>query len=319
MEEILAYSVLVFSIVIFWLILHYWYKIKSRDAIQSFINSQASITIIVTEEKVTMINSEGLKLLGFKSLDEFQNSKKELLEFFQEVPGCEDCLDKYTFGKRWISSLYEGKKKNNKVKVLSKADSLNHYYQIKVSKFNTDEYILNLTDISSLESEIHDLERSADYDPLTNVYNRVKIMKVFKDLKYSSKHNEMMSLILFDIDKFKTINDTYGHNVGDKVLVELASLVNGMLREGDLMARWGGEEFIILLSGVSIEKAKVMTERIRKEIASYPFDTVKKVTCSFGVTEFTNSDDQIKFLERADQALYEAKETGRNRVVTRLK
>ncbi|HHD75373.1 MAG TPA: GGDEF domain-containing protein [Campylobacterales bacterium] len=321
MEEIYSYTLLALGSVIFWLILHYWYKIKSREYIQSFIDSQETVIILSTEEKVTMINKESLKLLGFNSLAEFQKSKKQLLEFFQEVRGCDDCLDKYTYGKKWIVALYEGKRKNNKVKISSKADSLGHYYQIKVSKFkNSQEYILNFTDISSLEREKHKLEKSADFDPLTNVYNRVKLMSIFKDLKYASKHNEVVSLILFDIDKFKRINDTYGHNIGDKVLIELSSLVKGMLREHDILARWGGEEFVILLSDTSIEKAKVITERIRREIEKYPFETVKKVTCSFGITELTSRDDnQVDFLERADQALYEAKEGGRNRVVVKLK
>lgn len=324
MEEVLLYIFIVLTIIALWLVLHYWYKIQSRQFIQSFIDSQATITILTTDEKITMINKEGLALLGVKSIDELQEKHTNIVNFFLEVPGCTSCLDKYTFGQKWVSNMYNAQDKSsksvNKVKIYSQVDELEHYFQIKASKLQgSKEYIVNFTDISFLEKEKDSLEKSADYDPLTKIYNRVKIMKVFEDLKYSSKHNELISLVLFDIDKFKSINDTYGHNIGDKVLVELASVVKSMLRKEDFIARWGGEEFIILFSNTPVEKARKITERIRAAVESYPFETVKKVTCSFGITEFSNSDNQVNFLERADQALYEAKESGRNRVIVKLK
>jgi diguanylate cyclase (GGDEF)-like protein len=325
MEEILLYVFIALTIIILWLVLHYWYKIQSREFIQSFIDSQETITFLSTEENVTMVNKEGLKLLGFKSLNEFHASKVQLSDFFIEEKDCNECLDKYTFGKKWISSVHSKKMKNNqvvnKVKIFSKVDSLNHYFQLKVSQLKgTKEYILNFADISTIERQKHDLEKSADYDPLTKVYNRVKLSKMFDGLYFNTnKHNHALSIILFDIDKFKSINDTHGHNVGDKVLVELALLVNGLLRDSDIIARWGGEEFLIVLMDTSAENAKKLAERIRKEIEHYPFTHVNRVTCSFGVTQFDNSDKHVTFLERADKALYEAKENGRNRVVMKLK
>ncbi|MCH9740971.1 MAG: GGDEF domain-containing protein, partial [Epsilonproteobacteria bacterium] len=123
------------------------------------------------------------------------------------------------------------------------------------------------------------------------------------------------SIILFDIDYFKCINDTYGHNAGDKVLVELARLVNLGLRESDIFARWGGEEFVILSRYSTAHQAQLLASRLRKDIESYSFDIVKKMTCSFGVTQFKADDSKAQLFNRVDDALYEAKDNGRNQVV----
>lgn len=326
MEEILLYVFIALTIIVLWLVLHYWYKIQSREFIQSFIDSQATITILATENRVTMMNEEALKLLGFNSIEDFKAKHTNLVNFFVEVPGCETCIDKYTFGQKWISSIYNKTKKNgqlvNKVKIHSEEDELDYYFQVKASKLKgTREYILNFTDISVFERNRVSLEKSAEIDPLTNVYNRAGLNKVFDAMLFdANKHNKMLSIILFDIDHFKRINDDYGHNIGDSVLSELARLVNGMLRKDqDILTRWGGEEFLAVLPDTSAEDAAKLAERVRRAIAEYPFKEVKHVTCSFGVTQFRNDDRRNIFIERADEALYEAKDGGRNRVVVKKK
>jgi len=325
MDEVLLYIFIAIAIVTLWLVLHYWYKIQSREFIQSFIDSQATITILATEEKVTMMNQEGLNLLGFQSLHEFHKKHSNLVNVFMEVPGCENCLDKYTFGKKWISSIAKKQRKNNqlinKVKIHSEVDGLEHYFQIKASKIaGTKEYILNFTDITQIERNRVSLEKSAEIDSLTKVYNRAGLDKFF-DLMLSdaNKHGKMLSIILFDIDHFKKINDEYGHNIGDIVLVELARLVHNMLRKDhDFLVRWGGEEFLAVLPDTSAEDARKLAERVRKGVDEYYFKEVKHVTCSFGVTQFKNNDTRRLFIERADEALYEAKDNGRNKVVKKL-
>ena len=162
------------------------------------------------------------------------------------------------------------------------------------------------------------IKKLAEYDPLTKIYNRVKINDVFIDVFYdATRYNNEFSVILLDIDFFKSINDTYGHNVGDKVLVELARLINMKLRENDTFARWGGEEFLIISEKTTVKTVQQLAARLRLEIERFSFDTVQHITCSFGVTQFKAGDTQQRLLERVDIALYEAKENGRNQVVVK--
>jgi len=119
---------------------------------------------------------------------------------------------------------------------------------------------------------------------------------------------------MFDIDHFKAINDTYGHSVGDYVLQTLAQIAKENLREIDYLVRWGGEEFIIIAPETDLGRAKALAERIRTAIENYRFDQAGKITISFGVTWFKESDTEDTFIRRADDAMYKAKEKGRNRV-----
>ena len=120
---------------------------------------------------------------------------------------------------------------------------------------------------------------------------------------------------MFDIDHFKRINDTYGHDIGDDVLVNLSELVKTCIRETDIFARWGGEEFMLLLPHTTMLNASKLAERIRAIIEKNNFPTVGTITSSFGVTQYVNTDTAETFTKRVDRALYKAKETGRNRVI----
>jgi diguanylate cyclase (GGDEF)-like protein len=161
-----------------------------------------------------------------------------------------------------------------------------------------------------------DLEFSAVYDNLTRVFNRHSFIKIFEKLK---KKPFEKSVILFDIDHFKSINDTYGHDVGDEVLRKVAAVVRKNLRKDDVIARWGGEEFVILLPKTNKKAATVVAEKLRNAIKSVKIPQMKGrvITASFGVTEVREGESLEKVLKRADEALYEAKRNGRDRVVTR--
>ena len=120
------------------------------------------------------------------------------------------------------------------------------------------------------------------------------------------------AIIFFDIDFFKNINDTYGHDVGDIILKQLTHLVSNNIRVDDFFARWGGEEFTIILKIRSIEKAIKITKNIQEKINSYPYQNDLKVTCSFGVTMIDTPNDLESVMKRVDKLLYEAKNSGRN-------
>ena len=121
-------------------------------------------------------------------------------------------------------------------------------------------------------------------------------------------------MIMFDIDHFKKVNDTYGHTVGDYVLQTLTQIVRENLREIDYLVRWGGEEFIIITPETDIEKAEVLAERIRKATENYIFDQVGAITISLGVAQLKKDDTEDTFIKRVDDAMYLAKQKGRNRV-----
>lgn len=131
----------------------------------------------------------------------------------------------------------------------------------------------------------------------------------------AKRYGRNLCALFFDIDHFKNINDTYGHDIGDIVLKDLASLVLVHIRETDFFARWGGEEFIILLPETTSENALVLSEHIRNEIASHTFEKVDKITISIGITSLKGNERQNTFLKRLDKALYTSKSEGRNRSV----
>ena len=156
-------------------------------------------------------------------------------------------------------------------------------------------------------------------DSLTGALNKESFNEIIGLKILEAKHiASPLSLIIFDIDHFKKINDTYGHGTGDVILKELSDLIRKNLRESEYFIRWGGEEFVILMPGTSVQGAKMVAEKLRRIVESATFPEVGKVTCSFGVTSLELEDTIKSFFERADEALYEAKKNGRNRVEVKL-
>ncbi|SFV75155.1 diguanylate cyclase/phosphodiesterase (GGDEF & EAL domains) with PAS/PAC sensor(s) [hydrothermal vent metagenome] len=161
-----------------------------------------------------------------------------------------------------------------------------------------------------------ELEKLANYDKLTSIYNRHKIDEFLSNqMAFSKRYNKKLSLIFCDIDKFKKINDTFGHKVGDIILQEITQLISKRIRKTDGFGRWGGEEFLIVLPETNIQEATLIAEELRHTIDKNNFTTIKHTTCSFGVIE-VNSDDTLDMtMKKVDELLYKAKENGRNRVV----
>ncbi|HIE59298.1 MAG TPA: GGDEF domain-containing protein [Hydrogenothermaceae bacterium] len=150
---------------------------------------------------------------------------------------------------------------------------------------------------------------------LTGLFNKGKFNKVLKkEVERAKRYKRPLSLIIFDIDHFKRINDTYGHKVGDEVLKELAKIIKSVIRKADFVARWGGEEFVILAPETDLDGALNLAEKLRQTVEKHQFPTVKNVTISLGVAQYIDGETPEEFIIRADMALYKAKENGRNRV-----
>lgn len=187
-------------------------------------------------------------------------------------------------------------------------------------------YIAALRGVGLLKSHasgVQELARSmsdaASMDALTGIANRRAIDAVLGQvISAQAGAARSVSLLMLDVDHFKRINDTYGHAAGDEVLIKLAHETNTHLRSTDLLGRWGGEEFLIIALDQTGPQALQMAERIRSELARVPYPDVGKVTVSIGVTSFIPGEEKARFVNRADNALYQAKAQGRNRVAGRF-
>jgi diguanylate cyclase (GGDEF)-like protein/PAS domain S-box-containing protein len=169
--------------------------------------------------------------------------------------------------------------------------------------------------LQSLETINTLLEKQATTDSLTGIYNRMKFNDVLeREIARAKRYESSLALIMFDIDYFKKINDTYGHGTGDKVLKRLAQLVMANIRDSDSFARWGGEEFTLCSPGITLFQGMQLAEKIRGSIEQYDFYNASRVTASFGVSLYRLGDTISTLTNRADDALYQAKEKGRNRV-----
>lgn len=183
-------------------------------------------------------------------------------------------------------------------------------------------YIFKFLSTSSIELQYHEAVYSMmTRDGLTNTLNKRYFLDIIqREFQKAQHRGTELSMILFDIDHFKAVNDTHGHLAGDEVLKEIGTRISSIVAEHDVFARYGGEEFTVLLTGVPMSEAIEVAERCRLIVAEKPFNTsvgMLPVTISVGVAEFAALDNPVspdELVQAADQKLYEAKESGRNRV-----
>ena len=171
-----------------------------------------------------------------------------------------------------------------------------------------------ITERKRMETEFR---RLATTDQLTSLYNRYHINQVFiEEKKRVDRYGLGLSVIMVDIDKFKAVNDEYGHQVGDMVLTEMADIFRKGVRESDILGRWGGEEFFIVCPNTELGGAATLAEKLKRKIESSDFGAAGRRTCSFGVAQLAREEAIDSWIARVDTALYRAKEGGRNRVVS---
>lgn len=167
-----------------------------------------------------------------------------------------------------------------------------------------------------LEEKNIELEKLSLTDKLTNICNRIKLDNTLNELiTRAQRYDEEFSVMIIDIDYFKQVNDTYGHQVGDTTLIEFASILRTSIRAVDIVGRWGGEEFIVISPHTSLEGMTSLANKLRKKIKEHNFPAIGNKTASFGVTSYRGKKDSVeKIIQRADKALYIAKKNGRDRV-----
>ncbi|MCT7583239.1 diguanylate cyclase [Aliarcobacter butzleri] len=181
-----------------------------------------------------------------------------------------------------------------------------------------DEDKKNIDSFLSISADITakmELEKMASIDKLTDIYNRRMIDQFLQvEIEIASRHNEELSLMIIDIDHFKHVNDNYGHLVGDMVLSQLSKIISDNLRNSDIFGRYGGEEFLIICPKTNKDGAFILAEKLRIIVNDFTFDEVGHKTVSIGIAEFQTNDTIETLFKKADEALYEAKNSGRNRV-----
>ncbi|MCK5293248.1 MAG: diguanylate cyclase [Arcobacteraceae bacterium] len=284
--------------------------------LNSILNSQDNLVVVSNGDKVHTVNNNFLEFVNKRNIDEFNNDIKQICHLFIKEEGYY-----YVDNFNNLCCLSDAQSFQNKDILVKIRNSHNTFNIFKLNmttyEFNGTHYVLTLTDITKLKKQADLLEYQATHDVLTKLANRQKFNKELQsEIQRSIRYENNFIIAMFDIDHFKKVNDTYGHDVGDEVLTNLAKTIQNVLRDTDTIARWGGEEFMILLSETNMENGLKTIEKIRKLIESSTFSSKLKnpITCSFGITSYLKNDNIDIILKRIDIALYKAKENGRNKI-----
>ena len=305
--------VLIYSIVL---------QLRSRAAIESknkllhdILNETDNIMFITDFKSVKFSNNRFKELINVASSRELNEKvKNNLATIFNNKDGylhsglLQENED--------FSSLVERTSEDERVVRILDRDFEEKVFNISISRTNRNhEFLVTLSDITKLKAKQELTEKKAYFDGLTNVYNRNKFDEILEvEIQRSKRYSHPLSIAIIDIDKFKNFNDTYGHLIGDEVLILMANSVNKSVRTTDTFARWGGEEFVILFRDTLVEDAKVVSEKLKDTISKLSHHTAGSVTASFGVTSYREGDTSQSLFKRCDEALYLAKENGRNKV-----
>ncbi|MGA1863062.1 diguanylate cyclase [Deferribacter thermophilus] len=296
---------------------------KNTTLINSFINKENFLLNLIPKPIIIISINQKIKALNSSFEKTFNVKKDELIDkYFYMIKN--GVLNKIFIE---IYKDLENVKKIGLSASLKDSSTItirNENFKTKIYKIDKSLYfdefgkidglICIIDDITEQEKEISDLMKKAIYDELTQTYNRRYFKTVIKnEIEKVKRYNINSCLLLFDIDFFKKINDTYGHDTGDLVLKKLSSIIKSSIRATDHLFRIGGEEFAIILTNTKINDATQVAEKIRVITENYTFEKVGKVTISIGVTKIKSKDTEETLYKRADEALYQSKKTGRNK------
>lgn len=287
---------------------------KETKKFQYVIDTLSELVIIKTNEKILLVNQSFLDFFNVKNIKKFYQKYSCLSNnFILEESNLEINLNHIT--QELIESL-DTIDKSKRIISMQNAQGELKSLTIKIYKSQENEFVIVLSDITNMKHKTDMLEQKANVDALTKIFSRQKFNELYHlELRRSHRYINSLSLLFFDIDHFKKINDTYGHDVGDKTLITFAKVIQENIREYDIFARWGGEEFILLLPQTDMSAAFKIAEKLRQKVSDHNFGIIGTVTCSIGISMLKKDDDDDSFLKRADNAVYKAKKSGRNRTI----
>jgi diguanylate cyclase (GGDEF)-like protein len=309
--------------------------IKESGFLQNFIDAVPSLLFIVDRDvRILHVNRAASRVVGPDKEIVLMKKGGDILHciYAQETPEgcghgqlCGDCVIRNSVNKAYNGESVNGETASMELSMDGNLSDV--YFNVATTPFSyrDNRFVLLVLDDVTMQKKTFEalnranelLERQAMTDPLTGIINRMKFDEMLmKEISRSKRHKIPLSLVMFDIDHFKIINDTFGHHIGDAVLQQLATHISTHVRKHDYFARWGGEEFMILLTHNTRETAAQFTETLRSAIEELRIRGHQRITCSFGVTQLNDDDDVFSIAKRADEAMYKAKAAGRNRVVT---
>lgn len=307
-------------------------KLSETEAMyKSIMNaSPDAITVIDSDGKIVMASPSAKKIFGISNEDiigkpvanfisKNNHSKLELninkiVKGEKVGPSEYEALhiDGHIFSIEVNSDLIiDNKKGDNKVLSVIK-DITDKIISEEIIRKKEEKYRLL---VKELEEKNNILNKVVINDKLTGINNRYYFDKrIIEEMGIADRYSTPLSLLVFDLDRFKYVNDTFGHDIGDKVLITLSDKVKRLMRKTDIFARWGGEEFVILMTHTNLDGATCAAEKIRKEAEAIYYMGVGNVTISIGVAQRLDNESLDSWFKRADRALYRAKKEGRNRV-----
>jgi diguanylate cyclase (GGDEF)-like protein len=283
-------------------------ELKYREYIRNIIDINHDILIVTDGNYIYDANKTFLTFFNYENLKAFQKDYSCICDLFISEDGF---IQKDMNGVSWFKYIIKNDQ-IEKMVIMNDKNNTKRYFKVIVEGFShSKNYIIVFSDLTEELLNRKELENKAYYDTLTNIYSRERF-DFYLDEKL--KQQRSFSLIMFDIDHFKDVNDKYGHDVGDSVLKEITQLVSMHIRKDDIFARWGGEEFMIIVNTNVIESER-FANKLRKIIELHQFTYVKKLTCSFGIVKYRKNEQFKSITKRVDTMLYSAKESGRNCVV----
>ena len=306
------------AFILFFLLLVIIFQIKrvkdETQKLNKFIDIQNSVVILTDGKRFKFANKKFFDFFGHANLEDFLKKHNCICENFIEHQHFFSLVDVKEDEETWIDSLLNLPGRSRIVLMKDKI-SIPHAFTVSINSYDTNSYVVNFSDISDTMHEKLQLEEDIIRDPLTKAYNRIYFNKTAEQLVTFNTHEKKETgIVFFDIDHFKTINDTFGHQVGDDILVNLIKLVKENLRKSDKLIRWGGEEFIIIVPVRSLEELYILSDGLRRSIESHKFTTIDTLTCSFGLAMHSGNEELLESVNKADDKLYDAKNRGRNRV-----
>lgn len=224
-----------------------------------------------------------------------------------------DLIEKSIYEDLW-NTISKGLEWSGELKGKTKSGQL-YWLSITIVPYIENDKIIGYTSVSKNITDRKIIEKVSETDALTQIYNRLKLDKQLeKEFNRYIRYKQVFSLILIDIDYFKQVNDSFGHLVGDNVLIDLSNILKNNIRSTDIIGRWGGEEFLIICPNTDINGSYRLAEELRRTVENFEFNIVKHKTISLGITEIKDSDNILTLLKRVDKNLYKSKENGRNKV-----
>lgn len=278
--------------------------------VRNLLDSQHQMLAVTDGKKLQDANKAFLRFFGYKNIKKFKKEHDCVCDFF--LPG--DGYLQTDMGEiDWYEYLHQHPYTPQRVKMIDKVLGEVRIFELNTEFFeDTHKTFLSFQDITEQLLREQELEERANLDKLTGIYNRQKFDNLLdNEIRKAERYNTDFSLIMFDLDRFKKVNDTYGHDIGDYVLAEIARIVKEHIRDVDVFARWGGEEFMVIIN-TPLPPAEKLAEKLRLLIENHSFNYGIQLTCSFGVAQYEPGDTEKTLTKKVDTLLYSAKDAGRN-------